>query len=259
MNFTSAEINAWIGGYLWPLFRIGAVVGTAPIFGTHAVPVRIRVGIALLLTLVIAPTIPAVPQFDGLSAAGILITVQQVLIGLAMGFALQMVFGAFVFAGQLIAMSLGLGFASMNDPVSGVVVPTVSQFYTVLVTLLFLALNGHLVLIDVLADSFRTLPVAAQGLTVNSLWQLVSWGSHIFSGAVLVALPAFAALLIVNLGFGVLTRSAPQLNLFAIGFPAILLFGFVIMLLTLPTIMPPFTDLLDSIFGMLRNILAKGS
>lgn len=255
MNFTGADITAWINAYLWPFFRIGALVGAAPIFGTGLVPMRIRLGLALTLTLVIAPVIPAMPLIDPLSATGILISVQQVLIGLVMGFALQLVFAVFVFSGELIAMSLGLGFASMNDPVSGVMVPTVSQFYTLMVTLLFLAIDGHLVLIDVLARSFTTLPVAGAGLSVHSLWELVQWGGHLFSDAVLIALPAMTALLVVNLSFGVLTRAAPQLNMFAVGFPAILMIGLVVMWLTLPTVLPALTRLVDEVVGMLGGLL----
>lgn len=258
MNFSSAEITAWVGSFLWPLFRIGALVGVAPIFGTRVIPIRIRVGLAFILTLVIAPGIPPVPAIDPFGADGVLITVHQVLIGLAMGFALQLVFGAFVFSGQLIAMSLGLGFASMNDPVSGVIVPTVSQFYTVMVTLLFLAINGHLVVIEVLSESFRTLPIASTGLSSRGAWEIVAWAGHLFSSAVLIALPAITTLLIVNLGFGILSRAAPQLNLFAVGFPAILLLGFLVMILTLPTILPSLTHLTDSVFAMLREHILKG-
>jgi len=124
-----------------------------------------------------------------------------------------------------------------------------------MVTLLFLAIDGHLVLIDVLARSFTTLPVAGAGLSVHSLWELVQWGGHLFSDAVLIALPAMTALLVVNLSFGVLTRAAPQLNMFAVGFPAILMIGLVVMWLTLPTVLPALTRLVDEAVGMLGGLL----
>jgi len=146
---------------------------------------------------------------------------------------------------------MGLGFASLNDPSSGVVVPTVSQFYTIFITLLFLAMNGHLVMIEVLAQSFIDLPISQTGLGSEGIWKLLSWASYVFSGAVLMALPALASLLIVNLGFGVMTRAAPQLNIFAIGFPVIMTIGFVIMMVSLPSALPLFESLLDSVYQLM--------
>lgn len=255
MNINTADISAFLSAYLWPFFRIAALVGAAPLLGTQSVPVRIRIGMALALTAVIVPVIPAAPAADLFGATGAVITVQQVLIGLAMGFSLQLVFGAFVFAGQLIGTTMGLGFASLNDPVTGVVVPTVSQFYTVMVTLLFFALNGHLILIEVLADSFQSLPVGVHGVSAAGLWELVGWASHFFSGAVLIALPAMAALLVVNIGFGVVTRAAPQINIFAVGFPVTLMLGLLVMWITLPSVLPQLNTLLEDVFLFMRHLV----
>jgi len=258
MIWTSAEISGLVGSYLWPLFRIAALMSIAPIIGSKLVPVRIRVALAVALTVLVVPLLPHVPPIDPLSANGILVGVQQVLIGVAMGFALQLVFAAFVLGGQVTAMGMGLGFASLNDPATGVVVPTVGQFFTVMITLAFLALNGHLALFELLVDSFRAMPVAPTGLTVDSLWQLVGWGGRMFSGAVLVALPAVAAMLVVNLGFGIMTRAAPQLNIFAVGFPIILTVGFVVLLMAMPSMLSQFTQLNSETFGMLHSMLGIG-
>ncbi|MEQ6342108.1 MAG: flagellar type III secretion system protein FliR [Gammaproteobacteria bacterium] len=259
MQFTSAEIASWIGMYLWPLFRVMALVAMAPVFGAQSVPVRIRVGFSVALTLVIAPVLPPVPVVDPLSSAGLMIVIQQVLIGLAMGFSLKLVFGAFVLAGQLIGQSMGLGFASMVDPLNGVQVPVVSQFYQVLVTLIFLGFNGHLVLLEVLADSFRTLPVGPTGLAMSGVWDLVIWGGHMFSGAVLISLPAVTALLVANIAFGVMTRASPQLNIFSIGFPITLLLGIVVMLVTLPVISPQLNNLMSDVFALMQKMVAGGT
>ncbi len=245
--------------YLWPLFRVMALVAMAPVFGAQSVPVRIRVGFSVALTLVIAPVLPPVPVVDPLSSAGLMIVIHQVLIGLAMGFALKLVFGAFVLAGQLIGQSMGLGFASMVDPLNGVQVPVVSQFYQVLVTLIFLSLNGHLVLLEVLADSFRTLPVGPNGLAMSGVWDLVIWGGQMFSGAVLISLPAVTALLVANIAFGVMTRASPQLNIFAIGFPITLLLGVVVMLVTLPVISPQLNNLMSDVFALMQKLAAGGT
>lgn len=254
MHFTGAEIAAWAGSYLWPFFRIAALVTAAPLLGMRGVPMRLRLVVALALTLVIAPMVESPPQVELFSAAAMAIVAQQVLIGLAMGFALQLVFEAFVLGGQIISLSMGLGLASVNDPVSGVAVPTLSQFYTFTVTLLFLALNGHLILVEVLADSFRTLPIAVRGLDGDGLWALLNWAGQIFSGALLIALPAVAALLLANIGFGVLTRSAPQLNIFAVGFLVFILLGFVAVYLTVPGLVTQLGVLMDGVFGLLRNL-----
>lgn len=258
MQFTSAEITALIGSYLWPFFRIAALVGVAPIFGARTVPIRVRLGLALALTAVIVPSLPPAPAIDALGPQGVLVGVHQVLIGLAMGFALLLVFSAFILGGQVFAMQMGLGFASMVDPQRGVQVPMVSQFYVLAATLIFLSLDGHLILIEVLAQSFQTLPVAPRGLTATGLWTLVAWGKQMFAGAVLIALPAIATLMIVNLAFGMMTRAAPQLNIFAVGFPISLTVGFIVMLLMLPTAVPHLANLIDDIFSMIRQLVGGG-
>ncbi|MDP1708246.1 MAG: flagellar biosynthetic protein FliR [Gammaproteobacteria bacterium] len=255
MRFSSAEIMSLVGTYLWPLFRIGALVGAAPLFGTRTVPMRVRIGLAVALTIVIAPMLPAAPALDPLSAEAVRVVIAQVMIGLVMGFALQLVFSAFVVGGQVISMGMGLGFAAMNDPVSGVSVPVVGQFYTVTVTLLFLTLNGHLLLIEALVDSFDALPVGTQGIALEGLWDLVNWAGRMFVWAVLIALPAVCALLLANIGFGIMTRAAPQLNIFAVGFMAIILLGLLIVYVTLPNLLPQLMGLMDEIFALLRHIV----
>jgi len=231
------------------------MVSAMPVFGSRLLPARLKVVFAVALTMAIAPHIPPIENVEIFSFNGGIVALQQVLIGLAMGFTLQLVFSVFVLGGQVIALTMGLGFASLNDPASGVVVPTVSQFYTIFVTLLFLAMNGHLVMIEVLANSFIDLPIAQTGLNSDGIWQMLSWAKYIFSGAVLMALPAMAALLVVNLGFGVMTRAAPQLNIFAIGFPIIMTIGFVIMLLSIPSTIPLFENLLDSAHQLIRSMM----
>jgi len=255
MTFSEAQLNLWLAGFVWPLLRIGAMVVSAPIFSSRQTPVLFRIGLVLVLTWITMPLLPAPPVIDVFSPAAFLMVTQQVLIGVAMGFVLQMVFAALVFGGQVIAYSMGLGFASMMDPQNGVQVPVVSQFYLILATLLFLTLDGHLVLIDLLVQSFRTFPVAVDGLGRNGLMDIVSWGSYMFTGGLLMALPVMAALLLVNLGMGVVTRAAPQLNIFAVGFPITMLFGFVLIWVTLPNVMENFELLLESALELIRRLL----
>ena len=256
MEFTSAQISAWVGAYFWPFLRIGAMLLVAPVFGARMVPKPVRIGLGLAITVVVAPLLPAMPVVDALSPEGVLIVVHQLLIGVAMGFALQLVFGALVTAGQTVAMSMGLGFAALVDPQNGIQVPVISQYYLISSTLLFLVLNGHLQLIQMVADSFHTLPIAATGLPRDALWDLVIWATQMFAGALMVALPAITAIMLVNLALGVMTRAAPQLNIFSVGFPITLLGGFAIIMLTLPSMGPQFTELMDGAMALVRDMVA---
>ncbi|MGS2724104.1 flagellar biosynthetic protein FliR [Porticoccus sp. GXU_MW_L64] len=256
MELTSTQIFTWVGSLFWPFVRLGAMMLATPVLGSRTIPVRIRVLATLVIAWMLFPFLPAAPAVDPLSPAGILITVQQVLIGASMGFILQMVFGAVVMAGQNIAMSMGLGFASALDPQNGVQVPVLSQFYMVVTTLVFLALDGHLVMIETLVQSFYLLPVGGAALSSDFIWQVVSWGSFMFVGSVLMAVPVMVSLLLVNLAFGVMTRAAPQLNIFAVGFPVTLLAGFVLLLFSLPALLPQLVSLFADAFVNLQDMLA---
>lgn len=228
IELAGSDIGRWVAGYLWVLFRIGAVLMTMPVIGTALVPMRIRLFLALALTFLVAPQIANVPQLDALVLSTWVVIAEQILIGAAMGFLLQLLFQIHVIAGQIVAMQMGLGFASMNDPAMGVSVAVVAQVFTMLVTLLFLAMNGHLVLIEVLVESFTTLPIG-ETLQAEDFHTLVLRFSWVMAAAVLIGLPAITALLIVNLSFGVMMRASPQLNIFSIGFPLTLVFGLFIL------------------------------
>jgi flagellar biosynthetic protein FliR len=256
ITLASSEIMSWVGAFMWPLFRIAALVGAAPVFGARTIPVTVKMVIAIVLTMIIAPILPPPPAVDPLSGEAVLIVMNQILIGGAMGLALQLVFAMFVVGGQIIAFQMGLGFASMVDPSSGTQVPVISQFYVIILTLTFLALDGHLVFVEVIADSFRTLPVGVNGLTRDGLWALVTWGGHMYAGAVQIALPAIASLLLINLTFGIVTRSAPQFNIFSIGFPVTMVAGFFIMLVTLPAILPQIQRQLAAAFDLMRLLVS---
>ncbi len=212
--------------------------------------------IAIALTIVIVPILPPPTAIDPLGLDGMLITAAQVMIGLAMGFAVKLIFSAIETGGHIMAQTMGLGFAQMNDPANGVTVPVVSQFYIIMATLLFLALNGHLVVIDVLAESFTMLPVSMQGISPDGIWLLIEWSSWIFTGAVLMALPVVVALLLINVAFGVMMRAAPQLNVFAVGFPLTLTFGFIFMWASLEIFLPQFNSLFEHALMTVGNILS---
>lgn len=255
MVISEAQFNAWMAAYLWPMVRIGAMLLAAPMFSSRQVPIRFRLILMLLITWTVIPTLPPMPAADVLSHTGFMIMLQQVLIGVIMGFILQMVFGALVFGGQVVAYSTGLGFASMVDPQNGVQVPVIAQFYLILATLLFLLSNGHLLAIELLADSFQSLPVAEDGITRNGLLEIVAWGSRLFAGGLLIALPIVGAMLMVNMGMGVVMRAAPQLNIFSVGFPVTMLLGFALMWVTMPNLFNVFNEFLDDSFQLMMQTL----
>lgn len=175
-----------------------------------------------------------------------------------MGFALQLVISAVITGGQVVALQMGLGFAMMVDPQNGSQAPVLSQLYVLMVLLVFLGLDGHLVMIEILTDSFRYMPISDKGLVPDDFWQLVTWGSMIFSGAVGIALPAIASLLVVNMSFGIMTRAAPQLNIFAIGFPITMMLGFAVVLLTLPSVIPNSNAMFNRTYHLVQNLLGMG-
>lgn len=255
MPFSDAQLSAWLGLYLWPFVRISSMLLATPVFNSRQLPAQIRLFLALMLTWVIAPSLPSQPGVDVLSHSGFVILLQQILIGVIMGFILQMVFAALVFGGQVAAYSMGLGFASMVDPQNGVQVPVLAQYYLILATLLFLSINGHLLMIDLLVDSFRSLPVATDGISRNSLHEVIAWGSRLFAGGLLIALPIMGAMLLVNMGMGVVMRAAPQLNIFSIGFPITMLMGFALMWVSLPNVMHVFNNLLEEAFELIMQLL----
>ncbi|NOZ52285.1 MAG: flagellar biosynthetic protein FliR [Gammaproteobacteria bacterium] len=254
MVITSEEITSWIGTYMWTLTRIAALFAVAPIFSSRNVPPKIKIGFAVVLTLVIAPTIPKAPAVDMLSGGMLLITLQQILIGLAMGLSMKMVFGMFVIGGQVVAYQMGLGFSQMVDPQTGLQVPVISQFYIVVLTLIFLAIDGHLIMIEVVAESFTSMPIAVNGISMDSMWRLVNWGSQMYLGGVKIALPAIAAILLINLTFGVVTRSAPQFNIFSVGFPITMVLGFFIIMATFSTMLPQIIAQISNAFELMKSI-----
>lgn len=231
--------------YYWPFLRISALLLAAPIFGSSSIPVRARVLLSVLVVALIAPLLPPMEQVDPLGAGGVLLSAQQILIGVSMGFILQMTFGAVVIAGQSLAMTMGLGFAMSVDPQNGVQVPVLSQLYVILSTLIFLAIDAHLVLIQLLADSFTLIPVGILSVDSAFVMNVVLWASQMFAGALLLALPALTAVLLINISFGVITRAAPQLNIFAVGFPVTIGVGFMFIFLSMPAMFSMLQEFFD--------------
>ncbi len=256
ISITSAELNTWIASFLWPLTRILGLVAAAPLFGNVSVPRRVKLGLGVMLAMVIAPAVPALPAADPMSLQGLLILVQQFVIGTAMGFAMRIVFAGIEMAGEISSMTMGLGFATFYDPQSRGHSSAISQFLALLTLMVYLATDLHLVLLSTLAQSFSTLPVSAQALSGAGFRQVAVWGAMIFSVGVQLSLPIVAALLITNMALGILTRAAPQLNIFGIGFPITIGVGFSMIALSLPYLATPIGTVLHEGIGAIQQITA---
>jgi len=258
ISFTTTELYAWIGGLLWPLTRILGLVAAAPVFGNNGVPMLIKTTLGVTLAAIVAPTLPPVPVVDPTSWAGILIVAQELLVGVAMGFSMRLVFAAVEFAGEVASSSMGLGFATFFDPTSAGRSSAISQFLALVATMAFLAVNAHLVLIEALVESFFTLPISATPMSLTAPLEMVRWGGRIFSAGLQLAMPIIAALLITNIALAILTRAAPQLNLFGIGFPITLGAGLLVISLTLPYLGTPLQNLFNQGIEAGRRIPRTG-
>jgi flagellar biosynthesis protein FliR len=254
IGFTDAELSGFLAGFLWPLARIAAFIAAAPVFGNLGVPARVKVLLAVGVTLAILPGAGAAAGIAPWSAAGLAVLVQQMLIGAAMGLAMRVVFTMVDVAGEMIGLQMGLSFAVFFDPQHGAHTAVVGQFLGLLATLTFLAVDGHHALLGALAESFTLLPIGA-GAGAATWIPLAEWGGSIFSTGLTIALPVIAALLITNIALGILTRAAPQLNLFAIGFPVTILVGWTVLWLSLPMVEPVLMQAFDDgLRVMLRTL-----
>jgi len=250
-----AQLPAWLGSLFWSLGRVSGLCLVAPVFSSTVIPARIRVGVVVVLSLVLAPLAPT--TIDPLSGAGVATLAGQVVIGAMVGFVLKLVFEAVSFGGELVGQSMSLGFAEVVNPQAGGSSNVLSQFYLLLVTLLFLAMDGHLRLIALLADSFHSLPPGVSAINANGLHAVVGFAAELFSGAVRVALPAMTSLLVVNIGFAAISRAAPSMNLFAVGFPITVSLGFIALWLALRSLPGAFEALQDDAWSLMRNLLGS--
>jgi flagellar biosynthetic protein FliR len=216
------------------MLRMSALMLFAPVFSLPALTTRLRVLLALALSVMVYPMFDW-PRIDPLSARGLLEIANQITIGLMMGLILQVAIAAVVVAGQAISNSMGLSMAMMIDPNLGNV-PTVAQFLIVLATLVFVGLGGHGLLLAMLVESFSSLPVGTFVIVEQSWRQVLAWSSMMFLGAVLISLPVMVTLLFINIGIGVITRAAPSLNIFAVGLPATIVMGFVVLIMSMANI-----------------------
>jgi flagellar biosynthesis protein FliR len=251
----AADISKWVARLWWPILRIGGFVLSAPIVSGATVPPPVKIAFSIGLAFILAPLAQVPDGLSIFSGAGAFAAVQEVLIGIAIGLIVQLAFEALAFAGQSISLTMGLGFATLVDPQHGADTPVLGQLLTIFGTLSYLALNGHLMLIGSLATSFKSLPIGAANIDRNLLWSIAGWGARLFETGLLIALPAVIALIIVNLALGVVTRAAPQLNLFGIGFTITLMAGFLVLIIGLDGLMTGVTSLIETSLAAVNEMV----
>ncbi len=255
ISLTDAQLNTWLISFVWPLVRILGLIMVAPIFGHRSVPARVKIGLGVFIALIVSPALPPLPDVGLGSWQGLFILVQQLLIGIAIGFVMRVTFAAVEAAGEIVGLQMGLGFASFFDPQSAGQTLVLARFFNLLAMLVFLAINAHLLLIGVLVDSFQTLPISTQPVAVAGFFKLASFGSTVFAVGLQLALPLIAILLMTNLALGILTRSAPQLNIFAIGFPITLGVGLIVLDIMLPYFAPQFEHMIQNGFKATADVI----
>ena len=250
-SVTEAQLLAWLNPLLWPFIRTLALFGGMPIFSDRTVPLQVRIGLALFISVCAQPSMPAVPALplDSVPLLTLLLA-QQLVIGLAMGFAVRLVFAALEFAGEVIGLQMGLNFAGFFDPSTGSQGTASSRFFGSMVAFLFVAINGHLLLINALVQSFTAFPIGDEPFHFLRVAQPQAWGAEVFSIGLWIALPLVTMLLFVNLVLGMISRVAPQISVFSVGFPLTVSIGLVGMVATLPLMETPFRVALERLLAV---------
>ncbi len=245
LTFTDTQVLAWISPLLWPFVRVLALFSTMPVLSQRTVPMRVRVALSFLIAFCAQVSLPPMPVVPLDSPVALLVLIQQLLIGMTLGFAARIVFAGIEFAGELVGLQMGLGFASFFDPATGGQANSVSRFYGATIALLFVVINGHLLLVAALVQSFHAFPVSDEPFAFLRAVQPQVWGAKVFELGLWIALPVMAMLLFANLVLGVIARVSQQMNIFAIGFPITISVGLVGVLFTLPMMEAPFTMALE--------------
>lgn len=245
IGFDEALIAQWLSPIVWPFLRILAVFTVAPVFSSRAFPVRAKIGLAFLIALAVQASLPESPlvSVNDKDAAGV--AVQQVLVGVSIGFAVRLIFASMEMAGEVIGFQMGLNFAAFFDPTMNSQSSAMGRFFSQMSLLLFVVTNAHLLVIGAFVDSFRTFPVGQPLVMALSQMQIHQMGADIFFSAFWIALPVVGMLLFTNLALGIISRVAPQMNIFAVGFPITLGVGMVGVALTLPLLEQPFAALVS--------------
>lgn len=250
ITLSEAQLAAWISPIFWPFIRVLAMFTSAPVFSSRVFPVRARIGLAFLVALVCQAGLPEAPVIGFADARAPGVLMQQVGVGLCIGFAVRLVFAAVELAGEVVGFQMGLNFASFFDPSMGGQSSAVAIFFSRMTSLLFVVMNGHLMVLMAVNRSFQSFPIDQNFLQALGRMQLYKLGTDLFASALWIALPMIGMLMFTNLALGIISRVAPQLNIFAIGFPITLVVGIVGIAFTLPMLDQPFIALMGRVIDI---------
>lgn len=254
ISISEAQLAAWISPVFWPFLRVLALFTAAPVFSSRAFPARSRVAFAFLIAIAsqaaLPPDMPVIPLN---SSAALGAAVQQVVVGLAIGFAVRLVFSCVELAGEVIGLQMGLNFAAFFDPALNTQSSAISRFFGQITILIFVVLNGPFMIIMAVIRSFETFPLGESYLDAFIRMQLYQLGADLFASALWIALPIIGMLLFTNMALGIISRVAPQMSIFSIGFPITLVVGMLGIAFTLPMLDQPFMALMERAVGLFGN------
>lgn len=245
ISFTEAQLAAWISPLFWPFLRVLALFTAAPVFSSRSIPIRAKVALAFFIALAIQASLPDMPVVGFTDPQVFAVVLQQVGVGLAIGFAVRVVFSAMELAGEVVGFQMGLNFAAFFDPAIGAQSSAVARLFGQMTSLLFLVMNGHIMVLVAVHKSFTAFPVDQNFLQTLAHMKLQRLGADLFASALWIALPMVGMLMFTNLALGIVSRVAPQMNIFAVGFPITLVVGLIGIAVTLPMLDQPFMALME--------------
>jgi flagellar biosynthetic protein FliR len=245
ISISEAQLAEWLSPILWPFLRVLSMFTAAPVLSSRAVPMRTKIGLALLVALATAATLPAAPVIGVNDPRALGVALQQIVVGLAIGFTVRVVFAAFELAGEVIGFQMGLNFASFFDPTMNAQSSAIARFFGQMASLLFVVFNGHIMVLMAVNKSFTTFPLDGNFLVTLGAMKIYNLGADLFASALWIALPLIGVMLFANLALGIISRVAPQMNIFAVGFPITLVVGLIGIAVMLPMLDQPFLALME--------------
>jgi flagellar biosynthetic protein FliR len=245
ISISTAQVMHWLGLHIWPFVRIMALFAAAPVFSHRSIPARTKIALSVLIAIVVAPMSANVAVYPLDSPDAVRVLIHELLVGISLGFAMKLTVSAIELAGELMGLQMGLSFAAFFDPQGGVTETPVGSWFGIIALLLLLAINGHLLMLSAVTDSFRHFPIGPHTDLPLNLAQITNMGGDLFLTSLHIALPVIAVILVTNLAIGIMTRVAPQMNLPAVGAPVGVTVGLGAVFVITPYLEMPMTRVLE--------------